>query len=276
MPTQEARLSAMPQGARWLRRPMAWLRPAGTRDGGEAYQLRFLTGAIILASAVSVLAVAAAAAAGQWRGVTLTGGYLILILAQAFAVRIGASIRVVAFTLIATVGLFFVATALVPSANQSGQLYWFLLVPLAARAFAVPRHDATTEPQSWRTGFIAGAASLVAVVAVIAYLSSTTGVSVNGSHPVPFAVGIDVALFLLSALGLLYVHDLSVRETAAELRRLQALLSVCAWCRKIKDDGEWVALEQYMAQRQNIELTHGMCPSCYEGQALGAGTPQPR
>jgi hypothetical protein len=67
-----------------------------------------------------------------------------------------------------------------------------------------------------------------------------------------------------------------VRETAAELRRLQALLSVCAWCRKIRCDDEWVGLEQYMAQRQNIELTHGMCPSCYEGQTAGGKTPVQR
>jgi hypothetical protein len=245
------------------------LRPGGARDGGEAYQLRFLAGAITLATAVSVLAVVAAAAAGQWRGVALTSGYLSLILAQALAVRLGAPIRVVAFTIIGTAGLLFAASALVPSANQAGQLYWFLLVPLAARAFAVPRHDSATESQSWRTGFIAGAASLVAVIAIIAYLSTGSGTGVNGAHPVSFGVGIDVALFLMSALGLLYVHDLSVRETTAELRRLQALLSMCAWCRKIKSDGEWVGLEQYMAQRKDISLTHGMCPTCYEGQLRG-------
>ncbi|AMW03914.1 hypothetical protein [Gemmatimonas phototrophica] len=248
---------------------MAWLRPGGARDGGEAYQLRFLAGAITLATVVSALAVTAAAGAGQWHGVALTGGYLALILAQALAVRLGAPIRVVAFTIIATVGLLFAASALVPSENQAGQLYWFLLVPLAARAFAVPRHDTVAESQSWRTGFIAGGAALLAVVAIVAYLSTRSGISVNGSRPMSYGVGIDVALFLMSALGLLYVHDLSVRETTAELRRLQALLSMCAWCRKIKSDGEWVGLEQYMAQRKDISLTHGMCPTCYEGQLGG-------
>jgi hypothetical protein len=272
MASQNTGIASMPQGPRWLRRPMTWLRPEGTRDGGEAYQLRFLTGAIILASVVSVLAIVAAAMAGKWLGVAVTGGYLLLILAQALAVRAGAPIRVVAFTLIATVGLLFVASALVPGANQAGQLYWFLLVPLAVRAFAVPRHDATTAAQSWRSGFVAGGAALLAVVAVLAYLESSAGVGADGSRAVPFAVGIDVALFLLSALGLLYVHDLSVRETTAELRRLQALLSVCAWCRKIKYDEEWVGLEQYMAQRQNIELTHGMCPTCYEAQTVAGRT----
>jgi hypothetical protein len=93
--------------------------------------------------------------------------------------------------------------------------------------------------------------------------------SIRIAHQIALQGTIDVALFLISALGLLYVHDLSVRETNAELRRLRALLSMCAWCRKIKNDGEWVGLEHYMAQRQDIALTHGMCPTCYEAQTRG-------
>jgi hypothetical protein len=248
---------------------MAWLRPKGARDGGEAYQLRFLAGAIVLATAVAVLAVSAAAAAGQWLGVAVTGSFLALVLLQALAVRLGAPIRVVAFTVIATAGLLFAASALVPGDNQAGQLYWFLLVPLSVRAFSVPRHDAATPSQSWRSGFVAGGAAFLAVVAIISYLSTGPSAGVNGPRPLSFGVGIDVALFLISALGLLYVHDLSVRETNAELRRLRALLAMCSWCRKIKNDGEWVGLEQYMAQRQDIALTHGMCPTCYEAQTGG-------
>jgi len=269
MPSQDTWLPAVPQGPRWLRPSMAWLRPGGARDGGEAYQLRFLAGAIMLATVVAVLAVSVAAAAGQWRGVALTGGYLALILLQAFAVRLGAPIRVVAFTIIGTAGLLFAASALLPSDNQAGQLYWFLLVPLSVRAFTVPRHDAATQSQSWRSSVIASGATLLAVIAIVAYLSNESSTGVNGARPLPFGVGIDVALFLISALGLLYVHDLSVRETNAEVRRLRALLSMCAWCRKIKNDGEWVGLEHYMAQRQDIALTHGMCPTCYEAQARG-------
>jgi hypothetical protein len=165
---------------------------------------------------------------------------------------------------LATVGLFLVASALVPNTNQAGQLYWFLLIPIAARALAAHRHDAPAEQRSWRPEIIAAVASLVVVALVIVYHTTRPEAAPPTSNSASYAVGLDVALFLISALGLLYVHDLSARETAAELRRLQQLLSVCAWCRNIKDNGQWVALEQYMSQRQNVELTHGMCPSCYE------------
>lgn len=275
MQTQDALQPALRRPAAWLALPMSWLRPNGIQGGREAYQLRFLCGAVVLATAVSALAVAAAAAMGQWLGVAVSSGFLFLIVLQAAAVRFGAPIRVVAWTVIATVGLLLVVSAALPSTNASGQLYWFLLIPLAARAFSAPRHDSQEEPRSWRIEFLAGVAALAAVVVVIALRPASFDAAPIVSSGAHYALGIDVALFLLSALGLLYVHDLSVRETAAELRRLQELLAVCAWCRKISHAGEWIGVEEYLAQRQNVELTHGMCPACHQKHFPSAPHPAP-
>ena len=48
-------------------------------------------------------------------------------------------------------------------------------------------------------------------------------------------------------------------------------LAICSVCRDIRDDtgvnpgeGEWKRLEQYMEERANIEITHGLCPTCFE------------
>jgi hypothetical protein len=261
-----------PQAARWLERSMSWLRPGGTRGGREAYQLRFMSGAILLGVLVSALALPAATAMGQWLSVGFLGTFLVVLLLQAGAVRLGAPVGLVAWTVVVTVGLFLVATALVPGALQAHQLYWFLLIPLAARALAVPRHDDGARPRSWRTELVAGAAALMAAVLVIACYAAGLNFGQPASSAPAYALGIDFALFLVSALGLLYVDDLSVRETAAELRRLQELLSICAWCRKIQDGGAWVGLEQYVARRQNVSLSHGMCPACYE-RHVPRGTP---
>jgi hypothetical protein len=262
MLTHDGEVMAMFPASRWLERPMSWLRPEGPRGGREAYQLRFLTGAITLATVVSVLALGATAVLGKPKSMALIGGYLVLILLQAAAVRLGAAITTISWTVLTTVGLFLVACAIVPNSNPAGQLYWFLLIPLAARALDVQRHDAPPEQRSWRAELIAGAAALVALALVIAFHPPRPAVGAVNPNAMALSVGLDVALFLISALGLLYVHDLSVRETAAELRRLQQLLAICAWCRKINYSNEWVALEQYMALRQNVELTHGMCPTC--------------
>jgi len=263
MRAEGQRAGDTPLVARWLERPVSWLRPGGARDGREAYQLRFLAGAIVLAAGVSVLVLIVAMVLGHWLGFFITACYLALILLQALAVRLGAAVSVVAWTIIATVGLFLLVNAFVPSANQSGQLYWFLLIPLAARALAVQRHDAPDAPPAWRAEIVAGVVALAAVVLVIVCHGTQLSGAPHGPNAVAIHLGIDVALFLLSVLGLLYVHDLSVRETAAELRRLRQLLSMCAWCRDIRHNGQWISVEDYIEQQQGQQLTHGMCPTCY-------------
>jgi hypothetical protein len=77
-----------------------------------------------------------------------------------------------------------------------------------------------------------------------------------------WALAVDFVSFMAAASGLLVIHRVSVRETQAELRRLRGLLSVCAWCGKICDDGDWIPVEQYIATHERSDLSHGICPSC--------------
>ncbi len=55
---------------------------------------------------------------------------------------------------------------------------------------------------------------------------------------------------------------LGLRE---ELLTLEGLLSICSYCRRLKDAaGAWVPLERYVATSSSAQLTHGICPDCYE------------
>ena len=49
------------------------------------------------------------------------------------------------------------------------------------------------------------------------------------------------------------------------------MLPICSYCKKINEtpgnkgnQGKWVKIEKYIAQRSNAALTHGVCPDCYE------------
>src|SRR5262249_2039613 len=57
-----------------------------------------------------------------------------------------------------------------------------------------------------------------------------------------------------------------VRELEAVLareRRLQGLLPICAWCRKIRNDQNyWQAVEEYLCEHAAVRFTHGICPDC--------------
>lgn len=50
-----------------------------------------------------------------------------------------------------------------------------------------------------------------------------------------------------------------------ELKRLEGLLPICSYCKRIQDDrGEWNSLEVYITQRSDARFSHGICERCYE------------
>jgi CHASE3 domain sensor protein len=44
------------------------------------------------------------------------------------------------------------------------------------------------------------------------------------------------------------------------LRRLQPLVTVCAWSRTVQDGDEWVSFEEYLHRRFGLRVTHGLSP----------------
>jgi len=47
------------------------------------------------------------------------------------------------------------------------------------------------------------------------------------------------------------------------VRRLEGLLPICAYCKRIRDQGQaWVRVEDYVEMRSDARFTHGICPDC--------------
>jgi GAF domain-containing protein len=54
-------------------------------------------------------------------------------------------------------------------------------------------------------------------------------------------------------------------DALTRVRTLEGLLPICAWCKRIRDDGgHWHRLERYLGERVAADFTHGICPDCYE------------
>ena len=47
-----------------------------------------------------------------------------------------------------------------------------------------------------------------------------------------------------------------------ELYKISGFLPVCANCKRIRLNDEWIPLETYMYEINNTPVSHGMCPSC--------------
>lgn len=83
-------------------------------------------------------------------------------------------------------------------------------------------------------------------------------------------------------LWVIVAMSLARKRVEHEVKVLQGLLPMCAYCKKIRDDqGYWKQLEVYIAAHSHADFSHGLCPECgpkYYPDILGlpAATPLAR
>ena len=57
----------------------------------------------------------------------------------------------------------------------------------------------------------------------------------------------------------------SLEEALANVKALQTLLPMCAYCKSIRNDQNyWEKVETYFSQHSNVSFTHSYCPACYD------------
>jgi phosphoserine phosphatase RsbU/P len=57
----------------------------------------------------------------------------------------------------------------------------------------------------------------------------------------------------------------SLEEALANVKALQTLLPMCAYCKSVRNDQNyWERVETYFAQHSNVAFSHSYCPNCYE------------
>ena len=56
---------------------------------------------------------------------------------------------------------------------------------------------------------------------------------------------------------------LRLQSALDNIKILSGLLPICAWCKKIRDDGGyWKKVEDYIKEHTDASFTHGICPEC--------------
>ena len=56
-----------------------------------------------------------------------------------------------------------------------------------------------------------------------------------------------------------------LQQALADVKELSGLLPICAYCKKIRDGEDyWHSLEKYVVTHTKAQLSHGVCPDCYE------------
>ncbi|MBI4590700.1 MAG: GAF domain-containing protein [Candidatus Rokubacteria bacterium] len=63
--------------------------------------------------------------------------------------------------------------------------------------------------------------------------------------------------------ALLADRVIALEEALAGVKRLQGLLPICAWCRKVRNDQNyWQQVDSYFAEHAEVRFSHGICPDC--------------
>jgi len=121
---------------------------------------------------------------------------------------------------------------------------------------------------------VAGFVGLIVIFALDDYWdlpAKSFGALLKPIRPYEFSIKVVAALGLfITVLGVL-------RQAILRIKRLSRMLTLCAWCRKVSVDGEWISIDQFLQQRRNTTSSVGLCPDCYGKKAAEAvGSPLSR
>jgi len=77
------------------------------------------------------------------------------------------------------------------------------------------------------------------------------------------AAAMPVILLLLHYAGRMYAQKRALHDAMNKVKELEAILSMCAGCKKIRDDsGRWHEPDHYINKHTNSEISHGYCDEC--------------
>ncbi len=77
--------------------------------------------------------------------------------------------------------------------------------------------------------------------------------------PIPYVVANNV-IRVLVFLFIAYLVVRTGRQTKELQARVESLVTICAWSRTVKYEGEWISFEQYLQREFNINTSHGISP----------------
>ncbi len=60
-----------------------------------------------------------------------------------------------------------------------------------------------------------------------------------------------------------------LEKAMAEIKTLQSILPMCTYCHKVRDDANyWSQVDEYIQSHNIADVSHGVCPECYEKYLL--------
>ena len=78
---------------------------------------------------------------------------------------------------------------------------------------------------------------------------------------------------LTSTMAALRCRNEELEEAFGRIKRLEGIIPICMYCKKIRDDGDlWQQLEKYITENSDAVFSHGICPDCFAQHFKGGKT----
>ena len=59
-----------------------------------------------------------------------------------------------------------------------------------------------------------------------------------------------------------------LERTLAQVKRLEGMIPICAWCKKVRNDRNyWQQVDEYLGEYGDVRFSHGICPECFARHA---------
>jgi DNA-binding response OmpR family regulator len=77
---------------------------------------------------------------------------------------------------------------------------------------------------------------------------------------------VDVGLMVLGLQERLGERVRELEKALAHVKRLQGILPICSYCKKVRNDQNyWQEVDRYLSDQTNVLFSHGICPECLPG-----------
>lgn len=76
---------------------------------------------------------------------------------------------------------------------------------------------------------------------------------------------------LLESNTALLASNQKLGEALAHVKQLRGLLPICGYCKRVRNDGHyWKAIDEYLAENSDLQLSHSVCDNCYEREVAAS------
>jgi phosphoserine phosphatase RsbU/P len=84
-------------------------------------------------------------------------------------------------------------------------------------------------------------------------------------HPIELESRVRVGERMVKLQRSLAGRVTELEEALAHVQRLQGLLPICSYCKKVRNEANyWEQVDSYLSAHSDLDFTHGICPQCSE------------